>query len=59
MLKTPAISDVETSSCRDVSSQLDECEEEANEEGVVDQKVEPALMYTRRKMDAVKKESVV
>nr|GEW10449.1 hypothetical protein [Tanacetum cinerariifolium] len=53
MLETPAISSsrrkaVETSSCRNVSSQLDECEEEANEEGVVDQKV-----------DAVKKENTV
>ncbi|PWA79343.1 hypothetical protein CTI12_AA205940 [Artemisia annua] len=64
ILKTPAISSsrkkaVETSSCRNVSSQLNECEEEADEEGVVDQKVEPGLMYTRRKVDAVKKGSVV
>ncbi|PWA61813.1 hypothetical protein CTI12_AA369430 [Artemisia annua] len=64
MLKTTANSSnrrkaVETSSCQSVSSQLDECQEETDEEDVVDQKVEHALMYIGRKVDAVKKDSAM
>ncbi|PWA70503.1 hypothetical protein CTI12_AA288240 [Artemisia annua] len=64
MLKTTANSNNgrkagETSSCQSVNSQLDECEEETDEEDVVDQKVEHALMYTGRKVDTVKKDSAM
>lgn len=55
MLKTTANSSnrgkaIETSSCQNVNNHLDECDD-----NVVDQKVDGALMYTERKVDAQKK----
>ncbi|GKE43673.1 hypothetical protein Tco_1470957 [Tanacetum coccineum] len=43
--------------CLNVSNQLNECRDEANEEGLVDQNVElsPVLMYIGRKVDVVQK----